>query len=69
MTKLPKFLPTMQCHVAPLRLSNLTGQCVYQDRLILTTYFLLDELCDVLVETVSTSAFDVLKTFRIPSRW
>jgi hypothetical protein len=21
-TKLPKFLPTMQCHVAPLRVSN-----------------------------------------------
>jgi len=35
-TKLPKFLPTMQCHVAPFRLSNLGGvsgrSCIRRSR-------------------------------------
>jgi hypothetical protein len=51
-TKLPKFLPTMQCHVAPLRLSNCA--LVSTDDVVVlcgaTTDLLFDVLRNVLDE-------------------
>lgn len=32
-TKLPKFLPTIQCHVAPFRSSNCCNQCMDLERI------------------------------------
>lgn len=47
-TNEPKFLPTMQCHVAPFLPSNCSCQDVWTHHLLLS-YFSLDVLCNILI--------------------
>lgn len=52
-TKLPKFRPTMQCHVGPFLSSNcvMVSMVLLLDREDRSAYGLLDELCDVLADS------------------
>lgn len=51
-TKLPKFLPTTQCHVAPLRESNCDASAGgSMTRVAGATNFSLDELGDILEQS------------------